>query len=80
MGWQIKFRSPHLPDYHCEVAETELHFIANTAISAREAMVLIRVLIYTGMTEGSDIHNEYKTLYLADGNNLQHTLQLFKTR
>lgn len=35
MGWQIKFRSPHLQDYHCEVVEIELHFIANTAISVR---------------------------------------------
>jgi len=70
MGWQIKLRSTHLPDYHCEVVETELHFIANTAISARGAMVLIRVLIYTGMTEGSDRHNESKTLYLVDGSNL----------
>ena len=33
-------------------------------------MVLIRVLINTGVTEGSDRHNESKTLYLAEGNNL----------
>jgi hypothetical protein len=32
-------------------------------------MVLIRVLINTNMTWGSDRHNESKTLYFAEGNN-----------